>query len=220
MKKTHKAIGLDRNFYGFTSKYLFLSADYEQFSSSAKTSTMIKLAKLDLQQGTTIPELVFSCCKWFPIKKAIKALIELGRQDKNEKEVIERVFEFQNYIGKNSLTTIFHMATMNTNENNAQYSSRSLLRHIEDSCLHLIKLAKSGNLDLEKTLNHTDKTGHTLFNYAAAFSEQVTERLLLEPTVRANSITDKFVIPFFSVRLKVFFFENNFSFSSTDKNKL
>ena len=57
--------------YGYTNTYLFKSANYEEFSSSAKIEVMLELAKLDLQKGTTIYELIFSCCQFFPKKEAI-----------------------------------------------------------------------------------------------------------------------------------------------------
>ena len=45
-------------FYGYTDWYLAPSANYEEFSSSAKIEVMLELAKLDQQKGTTIPELI------------------------------------------------------------------------------------------------------------------------------------------------------------------
>ena len=48
--------------YGYTNTYLYKSANYEEFSSSAKIEVMLELAKLDLKKGTTIPESIFSCC--------------------------------------------------------------------------------------------------------------------------------------------------------------
>ena len=66
--------------YGFTSEYLYRFADFKEFSSAAKISTLLKLAKLDLQKRTTIGELIFACCKWFPKKAAIESLIELEKK--------------------------------------------------------------------------------------------------------------------------------------------
>ena len=96
-EKTYQDIRSDPNLSGFTSEYLFKSANYKEFSSSADISTLVKLAKLDLKKGTTIPELVFSCCQWFPKKQAIESLIELGKQNENEKKAVESVFDFQNH---------------------------------------------------------------------------------------------------------------------------
>ena len=84
------------DFYGLTSVYLVESADHD-FSSSAETSTLVELAKIDLKKGTTIPELVFTCCQYFPKKEAIESLIELEKQNENEKKAVESVFDFQNH---------------------------------------------------------------------------------------------------------------------------
>ena len=203
-EKTYQDIRSDPNLNGFTSEYLFKSANYKEFSSSADLSTLVNLAKMDLKKGTTIPELVFSCCQWFPNKQAIKSLIEVGKQYEDEKKVVESVFEYQHREGFNSMIIMFQMASQNRHENNDKYPSGPMLRDIEDSCLYMIELAKSSNLDLERILNHTTKTGRTLFDRASTYSERITKRLLQEP-VRVNSITDKFVTPFFRVRFKFCF---------------
>ena len=203
-EKTYEAIRLDGNLYGFTSQYLWLSANVKEFSSSAETSTLVEFAKLDLEKGTTIAELVFSCCQFFPKKEAIDSLIELGKHNENEKKVIESVFEFQNQSGFNCLISIFDMAVHNRIANNNEFPSGLMLGDIEESCLHMIELAKSSDLDLEKVLNHPTKNGQTLFFLASINSELITRRLLLEP-VRANSITDKFITPYFRVRFEVCF---------------
>ena len=77
---THEEVRLIPDTYGFTSEYLYFSANYTKFSSSAKIPTLLKLAKLDLQKRTTIGELIFACCKWFPKKAAIESLIELEKK--------------------------------------------------------------------------------------------------------------------------------------------
>ena len=76
--KTYKEI-LKYGFCGFMDEYLEATANLR---SSAKIPTLLKLAKLDLQKGTTIVELVYSCCQSFPKKEAIESLIDLGKQEK------------------------------------------------------------------------------------------------------------------------------------------
>ena len=49
-EKTYEDIRNSNN-YTFTSDYLTLSANFDEFSSSAKVSTMMKLAEFDLQRG-------------------------------------------------------------------------------------------------------------------------------------------------------------------------
>ena len=97
-EKSYENIRLNPNFYGFTSKYLYLSADYKEFSSSAEISTLVKLAKLDLQKGTTIAELIFSCCQWFPKKKSIQSLIELGKQNETQEKVVKASYTMLKFL--------------------------------------------------------------------------------------------------------------------------
>ena len=73
-----------------------------------------------------------------------------------------------------------------------------MLREIEESCFYLIDLAKCFNLDLKKILNHTTKSGSTLFEQASTYSEAVTRRLL-EENIQVNSVNYKFVTPYFRV---------------------
>ena len=199
-EKTYEEIRLVPNDYGFTSRYLYLSANYEEFSSSANTSTLLKLAKLDLEKGTSIPELVFSCCRLFPTKRSIQSLIELGEQ--SDEQVIHSVFNLQDHEGFNCLTVLFQMATKYRIKNNFEYPFGQMLDDIEESCLYLIQLAKSVKLDLDKILNHTTKNGDTLVLSASIFSERIMQQLLKE-NVRVNSINDVFLTPFFRVRLKI-----------------
>ena len=198
-------------FFGFTSFYLLKSANFEEFSSSAKVPILLKLAKLDLQKETTIAELVYSCCFRFPKKEAIESLMDLAKQEEDEEKVIERVFEFQNQNGFSCLIALFDMATAYNNTNNLEYSSGPMLIDIEESCRFLIELAKSAKLDLDKVLNHTTKRGDTLYNNASVSSKKITEQLLMETNdngkkiVKVNSIDHKFQTSFFRVRLKIDF---------------
>ena len=204
-----EVLQLDPSSFGFTSEYLYLSASAEHFSSSAKVSTLVELAKLDLQRKTVIAQLVFSCCKMFPKKQAIKSLIQLGRE--SDENVIERIFDFQNHQGQSCLTVIFDIATQYRNKNNNEYPSGPMLVDIEDSYKFLIQLVKSAELDLYTILNHTAKNGDTLFLRASMYSEKMTKQLLKETNahkekiVQVNSIDSRFMIPFFRVRLKIDF---------------
>ena len=93
--------------YGYTSMYLLLSTDNGGFPSSAKIDVMLELAKLDLQKGTTAPELIFYCCRVFFEKEALEKLIELGKQNGTDKEVVKNVLEFRDQVGNCCLTIFF-----------------------------------------------------------------------------------------------------------------
>ena len=189
-------------YYGYANLYLRYSADYEQFTSSAKIDVMLELARLDLQKGTTIPELIIKCCKFLPKKEAIEKLIELGKQNETDEQVAKSALEFQDHEGYSCLTGIFDLASKYRNRNNGKFASGPMLRDIEESCFYLIDLAKCFNLDLKKILHHTTKGGETLFFAASAMSETVTRRLL-EENVEVNSVDDTFVAPYFRVRISI-----------------
>ena len=183
---------------GYTGYYLFKSANFEEFSSSAKMEVILELVKLDRRKGTTIPELIFKCCWYFPKKEALEKLLEVGKQTQTEKEVVKSVLEFTNNEGASCLISTFQMA-VRYREKTDEYPSGQMMHDIEDSCIYMIDLAKRFNLDLKKTLNHTTKTGSTLFSAASMFSERIT-RQLLEENVQVNSVDHKFVSPFIRVR--------------------
>ena len=200
----------NRYSYGFTSEYLWESANLEQFSSSEKMSTLLKLAKLDLEKGTTIGELVFSCCAWFPKKEAIESLIDLGKKNESEEKVIRSLFEFHDHEGFNCFTVIFNMTNAYHNRN-YEHASGHMLVEIEESCQFLIKLVKSAKLDSEYILNYTTDSGVNLFSSASRYSKTIMKQLLKETNehgnkvVRVNSINHLFQTPSFRVRLKTDF---------------
>ena len=186
--------------YGFTNAYLLNSANREELSSTAKTSTLVKLAKLDVEKGTTIPELVFSCCWWHPKKKSINKLIELGKQmsEQSEKEFIESVFKFRNQQGESCLTVLFEMAAAYRNRTQ-EYPSDQMMHNIEESFLFLTELAKSVGLD--KYLDHTTDCGETPFFSASMYSEKLADVLL--KNVKVNTINHNFLTPSFRVSFKI-----------------
>ena len=172
---------------------------------------MLELAKLDLQKGTKIPELIFNCCQSFPKKEAIEKLIELGKQTETDEEVAKSVLEFLNHEGFSCLTITFNTANGYRSSNSGLYPSGQKLRDIEKSVFYLIDLAKRFNLDLKKILNHPTKNGNTLFSSASIYSETITRRLL-EENVQVNSVDHQFLTPFFRVRMIFLFPKYNVMF--------
>ena len=90
------------------------------------------------------------------------------------------------------------MANMYRNRNDGKYPSGPMLGDIEDSCVYLVQLAETSNVDLNKVLNHATKNGTTLFFQASFYSEAIT-KLLLEKNVKTNSIDTFFSTPSFRV---------------------
>ena len=158
-------------------KYLRLSVNFEKFSSSAEIPEIVRLARLDLQKRIRIADLVLWCCRYYPRKKALRKLIELGKDTETEENVAKSVFEFQDNEGFNCLITLFHVANKYIRINKKE-TSGPMLVDIEVSCLYLIEVAMSYNLDLETILNHTTKGGETLFHGATFYSEKLAIYLL------------------------------------------
>ena len=78
-----------------------------------------------------------------------------------------------------------------------------MVQAIEESFFFLIELAKSINLDLDKFLNQTSKTGDTLLTQTAAFSEAVTCFLLKKKIkVRQNDEKLKDYVTFIKITFK------------------
>ena len=156
-----------------TLEYLRLSANIAECSSSAKTREIIRLAKIDVEKGTTISELVYWCCYYNPKKEALQQLIEL--ETESEERLVRSIFEFRSHQGINCLMSLFQMPTKYTlKSGKLPFGPLHMLQNIEDSFFHLISLAKSSGLDLEKLLNHTMKNGDTLIAYASIYCEKVT----------------------------------------------
>ena len=82
------------------------------------------------------------------------------------------------------------------------YPSGQMLRHIEESLIFMIELAKSNNVEMDKVLNHTLKNGATLFFWASLYSENIS-RYLIQENVKVTSIGFCFQSPSFRVRQQI-----------------
>ena len=129
--KTYENIRSTPTAYGYATMYLVSSANFKEFSSSAEIPIMIKLAKLDLYKGTTIPELIFTCCRFFPTKNALQQLIQLG-MNQSEEKMVKSVFDFKDYQDSNCLTGLFCLATKYSSPFE-QFPSGPMLQNIEES---------------------------------------------------------------------------------------
>ena len=181
--------------YGYTAAYLIKSTNLSEFSSSAKVPAMIRLGKLDREKGSTLYDLFYLCCRYFPKKAAIQGLIE--NEKTTQGETAKKMFEFRNSTDSNCLIAMFEMATR-YNLTTGRDPVGEMLSEIEDSIFYLIDLAERHNLDVAGILNHTAKNGDTLFTQASFLSKRVC-RYLLEKGVKVNSIDNLFRTPGFKV---------------------
>ena len=201
-----------KDFYGYTHYYLEKSVNFEQFTSSATVSVLLQLARIDLEFGTTVSEIVFNCCLYYPTTESIMKLITLCqmRTDIDDKTIIEQVLNFEDEQEYTCLMAIFQMAVNHRNQSNqTNYNALYWIHKMEKCIQYLIDFARAQSLNLAKFLNKRTKTGTTLFFYASMFSEKIS-CLLLRENVNVNSVDHKFVTPFFKVSLKLFWGRSNF----------
>ena len=144
-------------FVGALRKYLEESANKRKFTSSAQISFVVKFAKLDLDKGASIGQLVHDCCSYFPKKEALEKLIEVANTTESEKNVVESIFDYEDQEGYTCMISLFDMAT-SYRKMNKKYPAGPMLRDIEESFVYLIELAKNFDLDFEKIINHTVST--------------------------------------------------------------
>ena len=174
---SYEDVRLNPNFMGFSVMYLYELIDYKVGQSSAKIPIMLKLAKLDLQKGTTIPELMFSCCKFLPKKQALQSLFNLEQRAEKRRQLTRKIFEFSNHNGYNCFIGLLDMATLYNNQTK-KLAEGILLRDIEECFWYLIDLATTYNLNLDKVFRHTTKDGVTFLHQASYFSENIMWYLL------------------------------------------
>ena len=184
-----------------TLNYLQSLVYFADLSSSDEIQEIIRLAKLDVQSGTKIAELVSLCCSFYPKQEALQKLVDFGQE--TEENVVEGIFEFQDENGVNCLINLFQMATQYSIKTRKELPS-SMLADIEESFFYLIGLVEASHLNLTEILNHSSKGGQTLFHCASFYSETVTKRLLQED-VEVRTITGLLLTPSFRVRLRVDF---------------
>ena len=211
--QTYEMLRSYSNEFGYTSEYLWLSSptNYYKFSSSVDLSDVEKLARLDLKKGTTIPELVHTCCFRFPKRKAIEKMIEIGKDilvlsqlsRESEKELAENIFNFRNQNGFSCLITLFDCAARYVYEHNNYPDNLPMMREIEESFFFLIEYAESNNIDMKIILNATTKGGQTLFYKASIYSESIAE-YLLNFGVNVNSVDYTFRTPIIRVRFNLY----------------
>ena len=197
-----------KNIYGYTSVYLWWSVNKEDYSSSANLTDMEKLARLDLKEGATIPELILTCCEIFPRKTAIEKIIEIGKElvvlngeltNSTDEELAKETFNFRDQAGNNCLIALFSLPSQYKNKNDKIPENEAMMHEIEDSCRFLIQYAKLNNVDLMTILNATTEHGKTLFFKASHFSESIAIDLF-DYGVNVNSVDYLFQTPSFRVR--------------------
>ena len=163
-------------YYGFTGFYLSKCANQSDFTSVAKKTTILELAKLDERMGTTVAELIFSCCRWFPQKEALECLIELGKQTEAEEEISKSIFAFQGLDNSSCLAALFQHAT--EMQQHIQCSpDDSMLYVIEKSTLFLVDLARANNISWEKILHQPKPVIDFVNEIKLHHDEQINQKL-------------------------------------------
>ena len=125
---------------GYTSAYLGLAADKRKCTSLAVLSEIETLLQIDLEEEASVPELVFHCCRFFPVRSAIQKIIETGLQSSGQEiaHFAREVFEFQDQYGINCLSVLFQLAIDYKNSNgNVWDYNLEMVREMENSFLYL-----------------------------------------------------------------------------------
>ena len=165
---------------GFANYYLKKAGSIYGESNKAELATLLKFARFDLALGTTIAELVYSCCFEAPIKTWIESLISL---DKVTPKNVEQLFAYKDHKGSNCLMEPI-------------WSGNS--KSAEESLIYLIELGDQHGVDMAKVLNETDNGGGTLFYYATLRSKQLA-LYLFKRGVKVNTVDKSFSTPSFRV---------------------
>ena len=186
---------------GYTPAYLSLSANFRKCTSSAVLSEIETLVRIDLKEGKSIPQLVFDCCKFFPVKSAIEKIIEIGLESSGQEksQLALEVIEFQDKHGIICLTALFQSAIEYRNYNDHVWDDDlHMARELENSFLYLFELGFYNNVDMMKVINTPAKVGMTLLQTAESFSK-VLASVLISIRVKANSVDYDFQTPKFRV---------------------
>ena len=176
-EKDHRTTGL---MTGFTHHYLEKTGLRYGGSNKAELATLLEFARFDLALGTTIAELVYSCCHYRPRKTWIESLVNL---DEVTPKNLEQLFAYKNDEGRNCLLE-------------ALWYDKS--EGAEESVLYLIELGDQHGVDMAEVLNETDNGGGTLFYYATLRSKQLA-LYLFKRGVKVNTVDKSFSTPSFRV---------------------
>ena len=149
--------------------------------------------------GTTVAELVYACCQFYPKKNFIEDLIKLENK-MDMSELAESIFSYScKEDGYTCLLTLFDMVVGYHNRTDKYPdSSLPMFNEIESTAFYLIKMAEDNKLNMDKVLNCTADDGITLFWNAAIYSESLASELLKRNVV-VTTVDYKFLIPSFQV---------------------
>ena len=148
--------------------------------------------------GTTVAQLVFSCCQECPRKRLIQAIIELETK-MNRKSLIKTIFTYVSKDKYNCMVILFQMMVFYYNKTGScPDPSMPIFNEIEEVAFYLIKLAEDNALNMDIILNWTTNDGQTLFSRASSYCESLAIELL-KRNVIVTTVDDLFLTPSFRV---------------------
>ena len=119
---------------------------------------------------------------------------------------MKTVLEFTAEDGNNCLMISFQsMWRYKNRTKNYPSSSTRIFSEIETTIMFLIEEGDKCGVEMDKILNTKDKSGKTLFSWAARYSEKIA-LALLERNVIVNTIESDFETPSFQVSSKLLFY--------------
>ena len=145
---------------------------------------------------TTIAEIVFAICAFYPKKEIIELVLETTNE-KDKTALISSIFEYENYTGHNCLLVALNFV-MKCNDGNVLYPESPVIKDTEATVRHLIRLGDDKNLKMMDILNHTRKDGVTLFHLSSVFIPSLANTLL-ERKVNVKTVDRIFITLSFKV---------------------
>ena len=143
--------------------------------------------------GSTLPQIVYQCCVWYPKVNIIKKWIAFIDASNKEKQV-ESIFKYE-IIGRNCFLAAFDLMRYYFFETKVfPDSSIGLYDEIESLIIYLLELAEENDIDLSQAMSQTNKAGSSFFQVASFYSEKITLELI-KRNVKVNRIDNQFSTP-------------------------
>ena len=89
---------------GYTGFYLAVTVNFDTCSTRAKGDVIVELAKIDLEKGTKLEEIIYYCCRLAPIKVIIEELIDnlfsMTANGETINEMMTKILDYQDEGGQ------------------------------------------------------------------------------------------------------------------------
>ena len=153
--------------------------------------------------GTTIPELIWSCCAWYPNQNTIDELLKLDDTTDME-QLVQSLFNYENRGTTCLYASLMLMGRNYGKTKQLPNSSIKMYNEIESLFIYLLELAEQNNVDMDRAINSTDETGQSIIELATLYSENISHELI-NRNVKVQRINSDFITPLFIVGQSLIF---------------